>query len=62
MTLELKERVSRLVPTRCQICGSWGHSHSGTKWLCDSCLAKLFNEKRVRLPVRMKSSVQISLF
>ncbi|MFC1569890.1 hypothetical protein ACFL4L_06610 [bacterium] len=60
----LKDCVNRLVPMRCQICGSWGHSSLGTKWICNACLAKLFDEKRVTIPSKDKSkrTMQISLF
>ena len=65
MTLDtLKKSISRLVPSQCQICGSWGHSNSGTKWICDACLAKLFDEKCVSKSSEKSAdrAVQISLF
>jgi|GEM_PF-3107260 len=35
-------KVRRCIPTRCELCGSWGHSSIGQHWICDSCLSQLF--------------------
>jgi uncharacterized membrane protein len=42
----LKERFHKVVPVRCQICGVWGYPSSGYKWICDACLAKLYDENK----------------
>lgn len=62
MLYEFKDQIHRLIPMRCQICGSWGHFYSGTKWICDACLAKLFDQKRISVSPETKEYIQISLF
>ena len=36
----LISKYGRMFPVRCQLCGSWGHSNTGRRWICDACYAE----------------------
>lgn len=69
---DIARQVSHIVgqnfPVRCQLCGTWGHSHVGRKWICDACYVQWIATDSVSVsqtltgkPFQKSKKVQIEL-
>ncbi len=65
---QVSGRVGQNFPVRCQLCGNWGHSHVGRKWICDACYTRCvapdstqFSQPQIGRQFRESGKVQIEL-